>query len=219
MITKNGWINFWMRYAGLSPMGRIAARFASFCAPPYKSRCYLADRNDNGYVSPAAVIGHDHLELGRNVFLGDRVTIFKAHQGGTVKLGRGAQLYGDITIETGLGGSVEIGAQTHIQPRCQFSAYQASIKIGSRVDIATNCSFYPYNHEIEADKTIREQGLTSKGDIIIEDDVWIGCGVIVLDGVHIGQGAVIGAGAVVTKNIPDYAVAFGNPARVARMRK
>lgn len=56
------------------------------------------------------------------------------------------------------------------------------------------------------------------GPIIIEDDVWLGYGVIVLSGVRIGRGAIIGAGSVVTKDVPAGAIAVGMPARVMRMR-
>ena len=59
---------------------------------------------------------------------------------------------------------------------------------------------------------------TSKGDIILEDDVWIGANVTVLSGVHIGQGAVIAAGAVVTRDVPPYAIAAGVPASVIKYR-
>ena len=62
------------------------------------------------------------------------------------------------------------------------------------------------------------QGLTRPRPVIIEDDVWIGTKVIILPGVHIGKGSVIGAGAVVTKNIPAYSIAAGNPAVVKRNR-
>jgi virginiamycin A acetyltransferase len=58
----------------------------------------------------------------------------------------------------------------------------------------------------------------SKGPIIIEDEVWIGMGAIILSGVNIGRGAIIGAGSVVTKNIPPYSIAAGSPARVVKYR-
>lgn len=58
----------------------------------------------------------------------------------------------------------------------------------------------------------------SKGNIVIDDDVWIGNSAIVLSGVHIGQGAVIAAGAVVSKDVPPYAVVGGVPARVIKYR-
>ncbi len=58
----------------------------------------------------------------------------------------------------------------------------------------------------------------SKGDIVVDDDVWIGSRAIILSGVHIGQGAVIGAGAVVTKDVPPYAIVGGIPARVIKYR-
>ena len=58
----------------------------------------------------------------------------------------------------------------------------------------------------------------SKGDIIIGDDVWIGYGAIIMSGVNIGQGAVIAAGAVVTKDVPSYAIVGGVPANVIKYR-
>lgn len=55
-------------------------------------------------------------------------------------------------------------------------------------------------------------------DIIVEEDVWIGINVTLLSGAHIGRGAIIGAGSIVTKEIPPYAVAVGNPARVIKFK-
>lgn len=59
---------------------------------------------------------------------------------------------------------------------------------------------------------------TSKGSIIVDDDVWIGYRATIMSGVHIGQGAVVAAGAVVTKDVPPYAIVGGVPARVIKYR-
>ena len=127
-------------------------------------------------------------------------------------------LYGDTYIQTGDGGSVRIGRDTHIQPNCQFSGYKAAIEIGCEVQIAPRCAFYPYDHGLSLEEPIFKQALTTKGKITIEDDAWLGFGVIVLSGVRIGKGAVVGAGSVVSSSIPDGAIAVGVPARVVKFR-
>jgi len=208
-----------LRRAGTSRLGRIASWLGSLFTPPYKARVRLAWLAPKGYISPSAAIQHNDLRLGKNVFIGDRVTIYKTHDGGHVELGDRVALYDDIIIETCDGGSVLIDEETHIQPRCNIvGGGKASVIIGKRVEIASNCAFYPYNHAMEPDQRIREQPLISRGNIIIEDDAWLGFGVIVLDGVKIGSGAVIGAGSVVTQDIPANAIAVGSPARVVKMR-
>jgi acetyltransferase-like isoleucine patch superfamily enzyme len=196
----------------------MAMNLATLFAPKYKSRCFLARKGPVGYISPTAVIEHSALQLTKDVFLGDRVTIYQCKNGGTVSLKEGVHLYSDIIIETGMRGTVTIEEGTHIQPRCSISAYKGSIKIGKRVEIAPNCAFYPYNHAIDPGELIRNQPIVSKGDIIIEDDVWLGFGSVILQNVCLGQGCVIGAGSIVTKDIPSNAIAVGNPAKIVGHR-
>nr|MBC7244122.1 acyltransferase [Chloroflexota bacterium] len=118
-----------------------------------------------------------------------------------------------------MGGSVMIGDNTHIQASCNIKGFLKSVIIGHNVQIAPHCAFSPYEHNFEDRyRPINAQGIRSAGDIVLEDDVWLGLGVKVLEGVRIGKGAVIGAGAVVTKDIPEYAIAVGVPARVIRWR-
>lgn len=212
------WCRFWMRRAGLTPSGRIATRLATWGTPPYKARSFLARLNEQGFVASDASISHDGLRRGKHVFIGEQVVIYRAKEGGPVELGEGVHLHRDSIVETGLGGSLTIGAHTHIQPRCQFSAYRGSIRIGCGVQIAPYCAFYPYDHGFDPGKLIAEQPIHSKGDIVIDDDAWLGVGVCVLDGARIGKGAVIGAGSVVTCDIPDYSIAVGVPARVVKSR-
>ena len=94
------------------------------------------------------------------------------------------------------------------------------IIIGNNVLIAQFCSFISGQYEYKKSKNISigNQGFKT-GKIQIEDDVWIGTQVVILPGVKIGRGTVIGAGSVVTHDIPPYAVAVGNPAKVIFKRE
>ncbi len=93
---------------------------------------------------------------------------------------------------------------------------QGGIVIGDRVYFAPLVQVLAVNHVYDdPTRPFVEQGITAQG-ITIEDDVWVGAGAIVLDGVRIGNGAVVGAGAVVGENVPPHTVVAGVPARVVR---
>lgn len=217
---KTKWIRFWMQRAGLNPCGRFALLVATWSARgSYKKLGYLANFSPFGYVSPTAKISHDGLSTGKHIFIGEGVVIYQSSGGGNVVVGQHSRIHRQTIIETGAGGSLTIGADTHIQAHCHFSAYVGSIEIGSHVQIAPNCAFFPYNHGTDdAARLIKDQPVTSQGDIHIEDDAWIGTGSVLLENVTIGQGAVIGAGSVVTRTIPPMAIACGVPATVVKYR-
>jgi len=207
-----------MFWAWVWPIGRVATWLATCFVPPYRGRSCLASWNKRGFVATSARIHVSHFQWGTNIYIGDRVVIYQAQDGGSIELSNRVFLHGDSYLETGQGGSIYIGENTHIQPRCQFSAYVAPIQIGTSVNIAPGCAFYPYDHGIAPDRPIGQQPLHSKGGIVVDDEAWLGFGVIVLSGVRIGKGSVVGAGSVVTQNVPDGAVAVGVPARVVGMR-
>lgn len=161
-IASTTWSFFWMQFTGLGYFGRIATWFATWFAPPYKERRRLARYNSKGYVAPSTTIHHPNLQLGTNIFIGDRVVIYQDKNGGSVELGERVHLHNDICIQTGDGGSLKIGFDTHIQSRCQFSAYKAAIVIGCGVQIAPNCAFYPYAHGIAPGEPIKKQPLQQR---------------------------------------------------------
>ncbi|KAF0191350.1 MAG: transferase hexapeptide repeat containing protein [Gammaproteobacteria bacterium] len=212
------WTRFWVKRSHARPGGRIAAFLATWLVPPFYGQIALANLDERGFTAPGATIHHAGLVLGQHCFIGERVLIYQDDDGGPVTLGNGVHLHRESVIQTGVGGSVIIGDDTHVQPRCQISAYKGCLRIGKRVEIAPGCAFYPYNHAVDSRRSIREQPIYTAGGISVGDDVWLGYGVIVLDGVEIGNGAVIGAGSVVTGKIPDNAIAVGIPARVIRYR-
>lgn len=85
--------------------------------------------------------------------------------------------------------------------------------------MGTDVTVITRNHRHDrTDIPMMEQGFEEEQPVVIGNDVWIGDRVVILPGVHIGNGCIIGAGAVVTKDIPDNAIAAGVPARVIRFR-
>ena len=124
-----------------------------------------------------------------------------------------------VNIEKGaeFPSSVELGDYSGIGVRAQING---KVIIGKHVMMGPDVCIYVRNHAFDrTDIPMDQQGFANERIVVIEDDVWIGARVIILPGVHIGRGAIIGAGAVVTKDVPDYAVVGGNPARILKMRK
>ncbi len=112
---------------------------------------------------------------------------------------------------------ITIGNFTGINMNCWISG-GGGIKIGNNVLIGPNVIIHSANHNFsKTDVLIKDQGHSFK-EVIIEDDVWIGAGAIILPGVKIKRGSVIGAGSIVTKDIPEYSIAVGNPAKVKKQR-
>ena len=116
------------------------------------------------------------------------------------------------------GGDIVIADHSTVNPFCVLYGH-GGLSIGKGVRIAAHTVMIPSNHNFDrTDIFICVQGSTHRG-IVIQDDVWIGAGVVILDRVTVNQGAVIGAGASVTKDVPAYAITAGVPARVIRYRK
>ena len=96
-------------------------------------------------------------------------------------------------------------------------AAKNSVIVGSNVITGPNIFIADYNHEYtHAGTPIKKQGITEGGSVEIGKDSWIGTNVVIVGKVKIGKGTVIGANSVVTKDIPDYCVAVGNPCRVIK---
>jgi maltose O-acetyltransferase len=111
------------------------------------------------------------------------------------------------------GSQIHVGARTFINFGL-VALDVATITIGEDVQIGPNVQLLTPTHPLEAE--LRRAKWEAAKPITISDNVWLGGGVIVLAGVSIGENTVVGAGAVVTKDLPENAVAVGNPARVVR---
>lgn len=116
--------------------------------------------------------------------------------------------------------SITIGNNCSIHDYAHVTAINC-IRIGNNVRTGKNVLITDNAHGA-SDPTLLDiapnhRPLYSKGPVIIEDNVWIGAKSSIMPGVTIGRGAIIGAGSVVTKDVPAYALAAGNPARVIKM--
>ncbi|MGR8931719.1 MAG: acyltransferase [Gammaproteobacteria bacterium] len=117
-------------------------------------------------------------------------------------------------------GDVVIGRHSVVNSGCVLYTGNG-ITIGDYVAIAANCVLAPVNHEYRfKDTLIRHQGfLADKGGIVIEDDVWIGAGCVLLDGAVLRCGCVIGAMSLVRGEIPAYSINAGNPLQLIGWRQ
>lgn len=111
------------------------------------------------------------------------------------------------------GYNIFLGAGTFLNHNCYLMDC-AEIRLGKKVFVGPNCGFYTAIHPL--DKVQRAKGLEMAKPIEIGDDVWIGGDVTILPGVKIGSGSVIGAKSLVTRDIPENVLAFGNPCRVVK---
>jgi acetyltransferase-like isoleucine patch superfamily enzyme len=124
----------------------------------------------------------------------------------------------------------DIGEWSYGRPKIRRWSEGTTLKIGRYCSIAGDVKIflggehradwvttYPFP-AILTDTKSRDAHVTSRGDVVIEHDVWIGDGATILSGVRIGNGAVVGASSVVSKDIPPYAVVAGNPAKVLKYR-
>lgn len=192
----------------------------------------------NGHINAdelkAITGGWDHAVLPKNIRVGadcflerrDSFKRFRSTREPGLVIGDRVKVYTWTEFNIDPAGVVGVGDDSILVGAIFMCA--ESIRIGQRVIVSYNATiadsdFHPRDPEArrldaianapEGDKS-RRPAIVAR-PVVIEDDVWIGIGAIVLKGVHIGRGARIGAGAVVTKNVPAGMTVIGNPAREA----
>ncbi len=141
-----------------------------------------------------------HVHFGRNVGIGENtaflpVTSFRGHR---------------------YNPSIIISEKAWIGKGCSIAAINR-VEIGKHVMIAGKVHITDHSHGYEdISRPISMQELITKGPVIIEDECWLGFSSEILSGVHIGKHCVVAARAVVTKDVPDYSIVAGNPARIVK---
>lgn len=120
--------------------------------------------------------------------------------------------------------NISIGNNVFVGSGASFIASISHINIGDNTFFGPNVTIRGGNHsshivgKLMSNYTVEDKLSTDDEPVNIDEDVWVGTGVIILKGVQVGRGAIIAAGAVVTKNVPPYAIVGGIPAKVIRFR-
>jgi len=135
-----------------------------------------------------------------------------------IKIGNNVLINRNTALST-KNGDIDIGDNTNIGSNCRIDS-SGKIKLGENVLIAGYCYIMGGGHKFDRlDIPVIAQDLPVEQDVTIEDNTWLGAGVKVLNGVKIGRDSVIGAGSLVTRDIPEFSVAYGVPAKVIKKRK
>ncbi len=164
------------------------------------------------YVRPT----WERLRSGGRIKLGSKVTIASGAKldisnGGSIRLGRRSSISHGAILAT-YGGIISLGDRVSVNPYTILYGH-GGLTIGDNVRIAAHTVIVPSNHRFDdPTRPIKNQGMSQIG-ITIEDDVWIGANVVVLDGSTIGRGCVVGAGSVVRGRLEPNGIYVGSPAR------
>ena len=117
----------------------------------------------------------------------------------------------------GTGSGIRIGDNSGLGVNCSV---RGPLEIGKNVMMGPDVIIMTSSHNVDSTSIpMNQQGSLPKQKVVICDDVWIGTRVIILPGIKVGTGSIIGAGAVVTKDVPDYAIVGGVPAKIIKFRK
>lgn len=155
--------------------------------------------------------------MGNRVFIGENCWISTGSSEGELWLGNDVFIAHRCTL-TGQGGKMIFGERVHISRNTYINGI-GGVEIGRETLLGPNVVLVSGTHEFKRlDIPIRLQG-NDKLKITIGEDSWLAANVSVMPGVSIGKGVVVGAGAVVTNDLPDYAIAVGVPAKVVGDRR
>jgi acetyltransferase-like isoleucine patch superfamily enzyme len=146
-------------------------------------------------------------------FVAEEADIF-AEPRRAVRVDEGASIAAHAFVH----GPVVLARDVSINPYATLDGGRRGIEVGEGTRIAAHSALYAFDHGLDPRQPIRTQKVSSRG-IVIGCDVWIGALAVITDGVRVGDHAVVGAGAVVTHDVPEFAIVGGVPARVIGDRR
>ena len=188
-------------------------KIASFLIP--KHPILWKDIGKKVFLSRKARITYSRdISIGNGVRIEEYATL--SPMGGNISIGDNSHIH-PFAMLLGYGGEIHIGSHCTVHPFCMLYG-PGGLTIGNAVRIAAQTVIVTSNHIFEnRNIPIRMQGIRAEG-ITIKNDVWIGAGAKILDGVTLNHGCIIASGAVVTKDVAEYAIVGGIPAEIIGWR-
>jgi acetyltransferase-like isoleucine patch superfamily enzyme len=180
-----------------------------------KSRCLLQIMTFGRRISFAIRFFGKPIRIHPSSWVSGR-SVVRVCNGGTITVGRRCQIHPFSMLLTH-GGDIRIGDDCSVNPFTIIYG-MGGTSIGNDVRIAAHTTIIPENHNPGTDEVALSKAGSTKKGIRIENNVWIGAGVRILDGVHIGRNTIIGAGSVVTRSLPPNVTAVGAPAKSTKLR-
>lgn len=150
-----------------------------------------------------------NIHLGSNVLIDDTSSINNVIIGDNVKIAKYCSVFGAV------GNLLEIGENTTIGMFTMINGFASKLTIGRNCSIAQNVLIMTDSGPNASPELQRIYPII-KAPVIIENDVWIGAGVVILPGVHIGKYSVLAANSVINKNVDSYSVVGGSPAKLIK---
>jgi acetyltransferase-like isoleucine patch superfamily enzyme len=186
----------------------IFSRYRNWKIKKIKTK-QLTEWRKKGIVIPDSFLWEDDIRL-------DLSNPFFDIPGGSIEIGENVKISKGVIIDC-FGGKVIIGNNVFIGPYTVIYGH-GDVSIGNDTLIGMGCKIISANHAIPTpDKLIRMQPDRIRS-IVIKKDVWLGADSKILPGVTLGNGCIVGAASLVTKDLPDYSVSMGSPARVIKLR-
>ncbi|MCU0126405.1 acyltransferase [Pseudomonas vlassakiae] len=188
-------------------------------AHPKKEERPTVTLGEGVQVAPDACFeGHiENILIGRRVVIKSGARLICTNAEAKIVIGDGSIIQHGAILETGPGGQITLGKSNSVNPYCVLYGH-GGLKMGDYVRIAAHTVVIPANH-IYQDPTvpIAKQGLQKRG-IQLGNDIWVGTGCRILDGVTVQDGAIIAAGAVVNKSVERGGIVGGVPAKLIKYR-
>lgn len=218
-VGRPGWLALLAYEWHTAFLGSIPGA-AGFFLRQKLSRGMWGSCGDGVVIGRNVTVRHPHrIHLGDRVVIDDNCVLdAKGGHDRAIVVGNDT-IIGRNTVLSCKGGTIALSERVNISLNCTLIS-ESALSIGTKVLMAGHGYVIAGgNHGLErTDIPILDQPLVQKGGVAIGDHAWLGANVTVLDGATVGRDATIAAGAVVTRPVPDFAIAGGVPARVLRQR-